>query len=56
LFAGVTINGSTIREDRDANQRFYGKRLQTKEIVFDGAAGSPEPVAPWLDALVKYTQ
>lgn len=56
LFAGVTINGSTIREDRDANQRFYGKRLQTKEIVFDGAAGSPEPVAPWLDALVKYAQ
>lgn len=24
LFAGVTINGSTIRQDLDANQRFYG--------------------------------
>jgi lipid-binding SYLF domain-containing protein len=56
LFAGVTINGSTIREDRDANQRFYGKPLQTKEIVFDGAAGSPEPVAPFLDVLGKYAQ
>ena len=29
LFAGVTINGSTIRQDRDANERFYGKRLET---------------------------
>ena len=29
LFAGVTVNGSTIRQDRDANERFYGKRLET---------------------------
>ncbi len=28
LFAGVTINGSTIRQDRDANERFYGKRAR----------------------------
>ena len=56
LFAGVTINGSTIREDRDANERFYGKPLQTKQIVFDGAAGSPGPVAPWIAALGKYAR
>ena len=56
LFAGVTINGSTIRQDVDANERFYGQRLETKQIVFDGAAGSPELVAPWLDALVRYTK
>ena len=56
LFAGVTINGSTIRQDLDANERFYGKRMQSKEIVFDGAAGAPEPVAPWLDALVRYSR
>lgn len=51
LFAGVTINGSTIRADRDANERFYGKRLETKEIVFDGASGAPPPVDAWLDTL-----
>ena len=56
LFAGVTINGSTIRQDVDANERFYGRRLETKQIVFDGAAGSPKLVAPWLDALVRYTK
>ena len=56
LFAGVTINGSTIRQDVDANERFYGKRLETRQIVFDGAAGSPDQVAPWLDALVRYTK
>jgi lipid-binding SYLF domain-containing protein len=56
LFAGVTINGSTIREDRDANERFYGKPFLTRQIVFDGVAGAPEPVAPWLATLDKYTR
>jgi lipid-binding SYLF domain-containing protein len=56
LFAGVTINGSTIRQDVDANERFYGKRLTTKQIVFEGQAGSPAPVAEWLAALVRYAK
>jgi SH3 domain-containing YSC84-like protein 1 len=56
LFAGVTINGGTIRQDQDANQRFYGRKLETKQIVFANDAGSPEPVALWRDALVKYTR
>jgi lipid-binding SYLF domain-containing protein len=54
LFAGVTINGSTVRADRDANERFYGKRLESKQILFDGAAGTPGPVPAWLETLKKY--
>ena len=56
LFAGVTINGSTIRQDVDANQRFYGSRLTTKQIVFEGKAGSPDPVGLWRETLVKYAK
>jgi lipid-binding SYLF domain-containing protein len=56
LFAGVTINGSTIRQDLDANERFYGKRLTTKQIVFDGQAGSPESVREWRETLGRYAQ
>ena len=56
LFAGVTINGSTIRQDIDANERFYGKRLTTKQVVFERQAGSPDPVGVWRAALVKYAQ
>lgn len=56
LFAGVTINGSTIRPDRDANERFYGKRLETKQIIFGPAPGSPAPVPLWLEALGRYTK
>ncbi len=56
LFAGVTINGSTIRQDLDANQRFYGKPLTTKQIVFDGQAGSPDSVGVWRAALERYSR
>jgi lipid-binding SYLF domain-containing protein len=56
LFAGVTINGSTVRQDIDANQRFYGKRLTNKQIVFEGQAGSPDPVGIWRAALDRYAK
>lgn len=56
LFAGVTINGSTFRQDQDANQRFYGKRMTTRDVVFGGLAAAPEPVALWRDALVRNTR
>jgi lipid-binding SYLF domain-containing protein len=56
LFAGVTVNGSTVRQDRDANQRFYGKPLDTRQIIFGPDPGSPAPVSIWLQALQKYAQ
>ena len=55
LFAGVTINGSTIRQDKDANARFYGRPYETKQIVFERLGGAPEPVAAWRETLTKYT-
>ena len=56
LFAGVTINGSTIRQDVDANQRFYGTRLDSKQIVLQGKAGAPAPVDEWRAALARATR
>ena len=56
LFAGVTLNGSTIRQDRDANERFYGTAYRTGQIVFDGLGGAPEPVAEWKSILAKYAK
>ena len=56
LFAGITLNGSTIRQDRDANERFYGTAYRTGQIVFEGLATPPATVAVWKDALVKYAK
>ena len=56
LFAGVTINGSTFRADRDSNERFYGKRLETGQIVLQGQADTREPVPQWLEVLNRYAR
>jgi len=56
LFAGVTLNGATIRQDRDANERFYGTAFRTGQIVFDGMGGSPEPSSNWKATLAKYAK
>jgi lipid-binding SYLF domain-containing protein len=56
LFAGATIEGSTIKEDQDANGRFYGEKLTTRAVVFDGKAKAPDSVKVWFDALAKYAK
>ena len=54
LFIGATVNGATVRADGDANERFYGQRLSSREIVLDGKGGAPAPVPAWTAALAKY--
>ncbi|MGB2641723.1 MAG: lipid-binding SYLF domain-containing protein, partial [Candidatus Acidiferrum sp.] len=43
LFAGVSLNGSTVRPDNDANERVYGKRVSAEAIIFRGAVAVPPP-------------
>ena len=43
LFAGISLEGSTVRPDNDANRRVYGKELDAKDIIFKGAVAVPPP-------------
>ncbi len=56
LFAGVTLKGSVVKEDQDANLRFYGSRLRTREIVFDHKGGAPAPVGELKAVVSKYAK
>lgn len=56
LFAGVTVNGTTIRQDRDANERFYGTAYRTGQIVFDNLGGTPDPAPAWREALARHAK
>lgn len=56
LFAGATIEGSTIKEDQDANGRYYGTKMTTRNVVFDGKAKAPEGTSVWMDALTKFAK
>jgi SH3 domain-containing YSC84-like protein 1 len=41
VFAGVSLEGSTLRPDDDATADVYGRKLTAREIVIDGAVGVP---------------
>ena len=41
LFAGVSLEGSTLRSDGSANEKLYGKKLSAKEIIRGGKVGAP---------------
>jgi len=56
LFAGATVNGSVIKEDVDANTRFYGRALSSEDIVFERAGNSPASVGVLKTALARHTQ
>jgi SH3 domain-containing YSC84-like protein 1 len=41
LFAGVSLEGSTLRSDGSANEKLYSKKLTAKEIIREGKVGIP---------------
>lgn len=64
LFAGVSLNGSVINEDDDANRDFYGRPVRNAQILDEsprpvGTAGKepmPEVVGAWQKMLAKYAK
>src|ERR1700753_3144394 len=50
LFAGISLEGSTVRPDNDANEPRYGKKVEAESIVFKGAVA----VHPPAQRLVSY--
>lgn len=53
LFAGVSLEGSTLRSDGDANQNLYGRALNARDIVRDGSVGVPPAGRALIDVLTK---
>jgi lipid-binding SYLF domain-containing protein len=43
LFAGVSLEGSTLRPDKRANKKVYGKELTARAIVLENAVPTPAP-------------
>ena len=53
LFAGVALEGATLREDLDDNEALYGTKLENRDIVTNGIA-APESAAPLMVLLNRY--
>ncbi len=54
LFAGVSLDGATLRNDLDENHVLYGQRWTSKEILGSGAK-IPEMASKLIAALNKYS-
>ena len=54
LFAGVALNGATLREDDDWIFDMYGKKLSNKEIV-SGSISAPKSAVSLLNELDRYS-
>jgi SH3 domain-containing YSC84-like protein 1 len=55
LFAGISLQGSTLRPDNGANKNLYGKEVSAKSIVFDKAVPAPACAKGLLATLQKAT-
>lgn len=54
LFAGLALEGATLREDLDDNAALYGKKLENRDIVTSGRP-APRSAARLLNLLNKYS-
>ena len=52
LFAGVSLEGSTLRPDNDGNALIYGSQMPARELVKGGVA-VPSAAKPMVDLLDK---
>jgi len=55
LFAGISLEGSTLRPDNDANTRIYGKELDAKDISLHSAVPSPESAKLLINTLNQHS-
>ena len=53
-FAGVSLQGATLRPDTQANQLLYGKELDNKQVI-DGQMPVPPAAQQFVSVLSRYS-
>jgi lipid-binding SYLF domain-containing protein len=53
LFAGVSLDGSTLRPDNGANEKVYGREMEARDIVLKGKVAVPSAGRDFVALLQK---
>lgn len=53
LFGGITIKGSAVRPDRDANAVLYGKEVRPRDLLLHRSTDIPRDVQIFINELNK---
>jgi lipid-binding SYLF domain-containing protein len=54
VFAGISLQGATLRQDLDDNKELYGKAYETKDIL-TGNVAVPAAASKLISLLGKYS-
>ena len=54
-FAGVSLDGQMFKQDKDANEKLYGKKLAPEDILFKGVVPAPAAAGPLDAALTQFS-
>jgi SH3 domain-containing YSC84-like protein 1 len=54
IFAGISLNGATLRPDKDANEELYHKKLSNQKIAL-GSTPAPAAAAALRADLTRYS-
>jgi SH3 domain-containing YSC84-like protein 1 len=55
VFAGISLAGSSLRPDNDANKRIYGREIPASKIVLSSTVKTPVAAQPFLTVLRQHT-
>jgi SH3 domain-containing YSC84-like protein 1 len=53
LFAGISLEGSTVRPDNDGNETVYGEKISARDVVLKGKVKAPEAAHQLISLLNK---
>ena len=53
LFAGVSLEGASLRPDDDANEDIYGQEVDAKQLLQEGNRGIPSPAERFIETLKR---
>jgi SH3 domain-containing YSC84-like protein 1 len=55
LFAGVSLSGAVMKQDRDGNESLYGRKVSARDILFSSVVGVPAAGRELDRALAHYS-
>ena len=55
VFAGVSLNGAVMKQDKDSTREFYG-HMMTFKAALTGEVEAPQAAYPFLSTLAKWAQ
>lgn len=55
LFAGVSLEGSTLRPDNGGNENLYGRKVDARDIVLKSGVAVPDSARLLVDTLERHS-